>query len=141
MAKKRNTKPKTTCSHPGCNKPRAYAGVTPSGKPFYRKKCLPHYQEELAKKRGYKHFADYLRGIHPYLRYRKDYCENEDGRLGFKCTTTIHWQGMLDVDHIDGNHLNNDTKNLQTLCKCCHAYKTNLFEDYKSPGRKTRKAA
>jgi len=43
--------------------------------------------------------------------------------------------GMLDVDHIDGNPKNNDKSNAQTLCKCCHAYKTIKFKDYSSPGR------
>jgi 5-methylcytosine-specific restriction endonuclease McrA len=28
------------------------------------------------------------------------------------------------VDHIDGNHSNNDPANLQTLCKNCHSLKT-----------------
>jgi 5-methylcytosine-specific restriction endonuclease McrA len=126
------------CAHPGCKKPRAYAGTNEYGA-FYRKKCDKHYQEELAEKRGFESYSDYQRSIHPYLRYRKQYCENKDGRLGFKCTTTLYWQGMLDVDHIDGNHLNNKPKNLQTLCKCCHSYKTNVNEDYKTPGRKTRK--
>ncbi len=31
---------------------------------------------------------------------------------------------QLQVDHIDGNHLNNDAANLQTLCANCHALKT-----------------
>jgi hypothetical protein len=42
---------------------------------------------------------------------------------------------MLDVDHIDGNPDNDDQSNAQTLCKCCHAYKTIKFKDYESPGR------
>lgn len=128
------------CSHPGCNELRAFAGINENGA-FYRKKCMSHYKEELIQKRGYKTYTEYQNSIHPYLRYRKNFCENVDGRLGFVCTTTIHWNGMLDVDHKDGNHLNNNPKNLQTLCKCCHSYKTNVSEDYKTPGRKTRLAA
>ena len=144
------------CNHPACKKPRARAGVNEYGV-FYRKKCFPHYREELLKKRGYDSYSEYQtslvknlgfnsiteykNSIHPYLRHRKNFCENVDGRLGFVCTTTIQWSGMLDVDHKDGNHLNNNLRNLQTLCKCCHSYKTNLFEDYKTPGRKTRVAA
>ena len=30
---------------------------------------------------------------------------------------------MLDLDHIDGNHIHNVPENIQTLCKCCHAKK------------------
>ena len=84
---------------------------------------------------------DHVGLVNSYLLYRKTYCENIDGRLGFKCTTTIYWEGMLDVDHIDGYPENDDPKNLQTLCKCCHAYKTNKYGDYKTPGRKTIKEA
>ena len=84
---------------------------------------------------------DHVNLVNGYLLYRKDYCENIDGRLGKKCTTTIWWPGMLDVDHIDGNPDNNDPANLQTLCKCCHAYKTNKYGDYKTPGRKAIKEA
>lgn len=31
---------------------------------------------------------------------------------------------QLDVDHIDGNHNNNNLDNLQTLCANCHRLKT-----------------
>jgi hypothetical protein len=72
---------------------------------------------------------------HPYLKHRKDYCENIDGRLGFKCTTTIFWPGMLDVDHKNGNPSDNRKRNLQTLCKCCHAYKGHVNKDSQTPGR------
>ena len=35
-------------------------------------------------------------------------------------------QSVLDVDHIDGNHSNHAPENLQTLCKFCHRFKTQL---------------
>ena len=78
-----------------------------------------------------------------YKIYRKDYCENIDGRLGFKCTTTIidaEWQ--LDADHINGDPTSHETLRaaaIQTLCKCCHAIKTKNEKDYMSPGRKSLK--
>ena len=37
---------------------------------------------------------------------------------------------QLDIDHIDGNHSNNDESNLQTLCANCHRLKTHLNRDY-----------
>jgi hypothetical protein len=89
-------------------------------------------------------FSDYCKTHNStpnHLRYRKNYCENIDGRLGFKCTTTIFWEGMLQVDHIDGNPYNEpeDGSNFQTFCGCCHAYKTWKEKDYLTPGRKSFK--
>lgn len=40
------------------------------------------------------------------------------------------WAGQLDMDHIDGNRLNNDVSNLQTLCANCHRLKTHTELDY-----------
>lgn len=74
---------------------------------------------------------------HPSLKHRKDHCENRTGFLGFKCTTTIAWDGMLEVDHKNGNPSDNRPSNLQTLCSCCHRYKTKIYKDYLSAGRKT----
>ena len=36
--------------------------------------------------------------------YKKNYCENKDGRLGFKCTSTIMDPCQIDMDHKDGNN-------------------------------------
>ena len=75
-----------------------------------------------------------------YKKYRKDYCENVDGRLEFVCTTTILAPTLqLDADHIDGDPSNNDETNIQTLCKCCHAMKTMQSKDYLTPGRTSQK--
>jgi hypothetical protein len=61
--------------------------------------------------------------------HKKTYCENIDGHLGFPCTSTIHFSGVLELDHIDGNHYNNIPSNVETLCKICHAYKSHLNGD------------
>ena len=37
---------------------------------------------------------------------------------------------QLDVDHIDGNHQNNDPSNLMTLCANCHRLKTHVNKDH-----------
>lgn len=59
---------------------------------------------------------DYMEDNFSYQKFKKDICE----ACGFipvdKC--------QLDVDHIDGNHENNDESNLQTLCANCHRLKT-----------------
>ena len=57
-----------------------------------------------------------------YTQHKKDYCES----CGF---TALH-RVQLDVDHIDGNHQNNELENLQTLCANCHRLKTHVNQDH-----------
>jgi 5-methylcytosine-specific restriction endonuclease McrA len=45
---------------------------------------------------------------------------------GFKAIHPV----QIDVDHIDGNHDNNEPSNLQSLCANCHRLKTILNKDY-----------
>ena len=56
------------------------------------------------------------------------FCENLDGHLGFYCVVPHDkWSGFefaLDLDHIDGNHYNNDPANVRTYCKLCHGKKS-----------------
>lgn len=168
------------CSVPGCNNQAANQVAKSSPRyPYYRrsnwiKKAFPGvtsnfccgtcHQNQTAKRNGVKsakHLTAKRQGMsitaynnryHPYLRFRKTYCENQDGRLGFVCNTVLPTQAMIDaagldwtpiqfleVDHINGNHTNNDPKNLQTLCKCCHMIKGAQNGDNLTPGRKTRK--
>jgi RNase P subunit RPR2 len=49
-----------------------------------------------------------------------------DGIKEHKCEmcNTVEWMGKvvpLELDHIDGNHFNNDLSNLRILCPNCHA--------------------
>ena len=139
-----------TCTSAGCDKPAQYVGrKRKDGSKIYRKYCgschskltaekhgLKNITQVIAKNAGFETATQYTNSFHPYRKFRKDYCENVDGRLGFTCTTTIIWDGMLDVDHKDGNPSHNTEENCQTLCKCCHAYKTNVEKDYMTPGRK-----
>ena len=104
------------CIHEGCNKPGHDVGnKRKDGTKMYRKTCAKH------------HFTQYGIGDWVYKKYRKTYCENVDGRLGFICTTTIiaeHAENMLDTDHTNNNHDDNRKVNMQTLCACCHRVKT-----------------
>ena len=139
------------CSKRGCKKPQAIIRTHKDGSPSYRKVCVKHHQENIAKKNDVptaKHLTAQRKGLtvteysnqnHRYKKYRKDYCENRDGRLGYKCTTTIVFSGQLEVDHINGNPYDDREVNLQTLCSCCHAYKTHINKDHATPGRKTQK--
>jgi hypothetical protein len=133
-----------TCQVAGCNTGAQNAAKKPDGSIRWRKSkgryiCGTHHGKKIAKKHGVKTIGHvlaknagfesptaYTNSMHPYLKYRKDYCENVDSRLGYKCTSTIVWDGQLSVDHIDENHENNDNRNHHTLCHNCHWYKTNL---------------
>ena len=138
------------CSVKGCCNPRQIINVTKTGRPTYRKICVQHKDEGICKKHGVNSIdevtaknkgmtvKEYRHSIHPYLSNRLDYCENVDGRLGYVCKAHIPWEGILQVDHIDGNPHNHDPANLQTLCANCHTYKTHINKDYKTPGRKSK---
>lgn len=47
-------------------------------------------------------------------------------KCGFKAVDLC----QMDVDHIDGNHSNNSSTNLQEICANCHRLKTKLNKDY-----------
>ena len=53
--------------------------------------------------------------------FKKTFCEE----CGFIPIHTC----QLDVDHIDGNHDNNNAENLKTLCANCHRLKTHLHKN------------
>lgn len=129
-----------SCQTPGCGNLAHLVQDLQGGWANWRKWCSACHNSRTAKKNGFGTVSEFLNSKHPYRKYRKDYCENIDGRFGFKCTTTIAWDGMLDVDHKNGNPDDNRPRNLQTLCKCCHAYKTNIKKDYATPGRKMLKS-
>lgn len=61
---------------------------------------------------------------YPWAEHKKDYCEN----CGF---IALH-SCQLDIDHIDGNHNNNDSSNYKTLCANCHRLKTYICKDWES---------
>ncbi|MEZ0602951.1 HNH endonuclease [Paraburkholderia sp. IW21] len=81
----------------------------------YRKICRKCEQAKYDKKNSYK--------LH-----KKTYCED----CGFVAVVPA----QLDVDHIDGNHANNDVANLRTLCANCHRLKTYLNRDYLASARR-----
>ena len=55
---------------------------------------------------------------------------------GWRCETCgfiAEYQAQLDVDHIDGNSMNNNWDNQQVLCANCHRAKTIEEQDHMSP--------
>lgn len=106
------------CIEPGCNHPGQHMGTRrKDGSVIYRAHCSGHHANRYGMKGGYR--------IH-----KKNECANVDGRLSFICTTNIVDRSMLDADHIDHNHENNSKSNLQTLCSCCHNFKTRYYDQY-----------
>jgi len=139
------------CIHRGCKVHGAHTGnYRKDGTPLFRKLCTKHHNVKTAKKYGLKNIAevmatkagfdsvaDFLNSTHPYRKHRKDYCENRDGRLSFKCRYKIRHSSQLEVDHINGKPWDQRKINLQTLCSNCHTYKTHANKDYATPGRKS----
>lgn len=80
-----------------------------SNKPSYWR-CLKNHNKASSKPSNYK-----------YRKHVKEVCE--------KCGFIPEDICQLDVDHIDGNHKNNDSSNLQTLCANCHRLKTKIQKD------------
>lgn len=74
---------------------------------------------------------------------KKEYCENCNAILGYECTYTLptdnNSKGILTIEHWDGNPNNNLPDNLLTLCGNCSRYKTNLYQDWLTPGRNLKK--
>ena len=117
------------CEVEGCNKLGKTTGkILADGTKARKPRCDKHHREHYAAQRGMTP-TQWSNSFHPYKKYRKDYCENKDSRLGFTCTASIVWEGQLQVDHINGDHSDNSPKNLQTLCANCHSAKTHMFED------------
>ena len=58
--------------------------------------------------------------------------ENSDGHLGWDCPIALeeHESYQFILDHIDGDHTNNDPDNLQTLCRFCDAEKSKRAGDW-----------
>lgn len=89
--------------------------------------CKKEFREGRKEKkycgRRCKERAFIIRKRRPYMIYKDSKCKI----CGF---IALH-PCQLDIDHIDGNHKNNELSNLQTLCSNCHRLKTFLNKDWK----------
>ncbi len=104
MTKTQKERPK--CIHPDCSSKAKNKGRTKKGSRIWAKYCKTHHNALYVKNER--------RNI--YKLYKKSTCEF----CGF---IALH-SCQLDVDHIDGNHGNNEILNLRTLCANCHRLKT-----------------
>lgn len=107
------------CINPGCIEPVAYTSTSTTGLRVLRTVCSSCHRK------GHRNIKldDHITA------HKKTYCENIDSHLGFDCTSTIHFNGNLELDHVDGNHYHNLPYNVETLCKICHSYKSHLNGD------------
>lgn len=86
------------------------------------------------------------------VQWKKDYCENQIGMLGFKCPVKIEdldatdisgeqlrqiYRSCLQYDHIDGDGHNNTPENVVTLCSICHQIKSVISGDTLREGYRT----
>lgn len=116
-------KPRPTCNVEGCESLAHWTGrYNKLETRIYRTKCSAHHEMKSRNRSKYK-------------AHKKDHCENIGKILGFECPTNnlvMVDRSMLTVDHIDGDHQNNDPTNLMTLDNCCSGFKTKKNKDYLS---------
>lgn len=120
--------PRPVCINHGCDKPVAFNHRSATGHRTLRSVCSTCHVTGYGKANKNGEIGKYPTGV---ISFKKTYCENNDGRLGYMCTATIMGTHQLELDHIDGNHINNFPHNVQTLCKNCHSHKSGLFGDHK----------
>ena len=114
------------CEKEGCGNLAKPNGYNTKGERKFYKLCSPcrrrksNYKDTPSGKRQFERLRELcLKGREerrPYRQFVKDYCEECGFIAVHKC--------QLDVDHIYGNHENNEESNLQTLCANCHRLKT-----------------
>ena len=120
-----------TCINHGCGRPASYTRRNLNGTFRWRVTCS-HCQGAAWGRQPHRD------GVTPY---KTGHCSNQDGGLGFRCFTDLARSpiaGLTEIDHINGNHCDNDPNNLQELCQACHAVKGRWNRDFaRQPAKAT----
>ena len=113
-----------TCINYGCNSPVVYSSTDSKGNKRWRIHCSNCQKASYGA-------TQHRPGVTPYKTGR---CSNVDGHLGFPCPMDYGkapWAvGQTEVDHSDGNHMNNNLDNLDELCPICHKEKGKRAGDF-----------
>ena len=125
--------PIPVCVNPGCYRDAAVRDVKASGKISFHNMCSRCKRKHEAGEP----LDDGVTNI------RKNICDNSDGGVrggltrevlvpGWPCPIAgeTHKSYHFILDHIDGDHNNNDPDNLQTLCKYCDTEKSKICGDW-----------
>ena len=108
------TKPLTPCATPGC--PAVSKGrFCDKHTKQYKKSESKHYEAHRPSrvKRGY---GEHWQKLRKMILYEDPLC--------VRCAGVGRYVAATQVDHIDGNAMNNARENLQALCASCHSRKT-----------------
>tara|TARA_B100000519_G_scaffold153997_1_gene135102 strand:+ start:39 stop:527 length:489 start_codon:yes stop_codon:yes gene_type:complete len=121
------------CVNHGCKKEVAIRHWSAQGDPSLKTECGKCSRNRIHGKT--------IQGV---IFHKKSFCQNKDGILGFTCPMDPERyhefsSDIFDMDHLDGNHLNNTPENVITLCKVCHAMKGKLSGDFNSQKASSRK--
>lgn len=126
------------CKWPGCCNRAVKVKMPVEGKTIH---CIKHQLMKLSGRVSHKNWKrDH------YRQYMKPYCVYTDTtwvkaykdvrRMGMMMGVTLERREYIrracqqfQVDHIDGNHNNNDPNNLQTLTHRAHKFKTDVMGD------------
>lgn len=117
--------------------------LTKSQKKFCSHECQQIYEQKEWENRWKNGEETGLKGEYGISSYLKHYLFNKYNNKCAKCgwgeTNPYTGKIPLEVEHIDGNYLNNSEENLILLCPNCHSLTATYKGANKGNGRKERK--